>query len=964
MRKVILIFITLFLITACNKYQDKPFITKENANTITVAEIKQILKDGTNIDVTRPTWPVTSLMLAVRYSKNMDIIRFLVKQGANLNKEDIYGKTSLLYALEYQPNNMELVQLLLEHGVDINNPDEKSNTPLMYAVKYKNNVDIIKLLIENNARVNPYTSDNSLAYAIKYNKSPEIVKLLISKGVKMSDSALFDALNSHQPLQTLKYLIAYGAEVGVKCNYAVTPLMYAVKNNYNSETINYLIKLGEKLNPNDCRDYETPLTFASRYNKHPAVFKALLKAGADVKFNFNRPLKNALRYKQSPSIVKILVKAGAKLNYPKGKLYSPLRYAILFYKNPEVLRTLIKLGAKVSKTDNTLLQDAIDTNQSVEFFKILVNAGANINLRVSYDNTTLLEDAITWPEIYNKSIDLKVIKFFLQAGADVNAESSKSLNALEYACMVKPKLNADVIALLLKTKPKKINQAFMLAIDHKPTKKILQLFIKAGVDVNKKSKDGDTLLLKAVKNGQDIHIIQALIDAGASVIVNNKDNTPFTYASKLKNKSEVMPMLIKALKSQTANSKALIYEYNIDDVTAETLKTALKGGADINAKNEYDQLPLILAIKHNKFDLVKVLLQAKPDLSLADKHGRTPLLSAIAYTKNKDMINLLLKAGSSTQDQDLKGKTSLMYAINHDQDVSVVNSLIKSGAKVNEEYVYKDPLSVATSHADNDNTFKIVKALIQAGANPKAHDGLSLVYAVDKQLVTKRYEKKAPVDIIRFLVQSGVKTGNITTYDDLNILASAIMCHMDLDVIQALIDGGGDVNDPLDSQPPLAYIFENYNTYNKHVRETPALTKMLIKAGVHVNTTDSDGKSPLISAIENYNLSDGATLKIVKMLIDAGAKVNLATKAKQTPLMYAAAMKYNVSHPQWSANSRRTYTAREFERLKSQLISVLLDHQANVNAKDIHGQTSLYFAKRFKSNPDIIQILVKAGAKE
>lgn len=112
-----------------------------------------------------------------------EIIKYLVKSGADPNKGNAKGVTPLMFAIMYFPQDMEIleyllnhqadtkaidksgntpltgavgagiekaVKVLLKHGVDVNSPNKKGYTPIMVAVA-ANNAKMFKLLMEKGA---------------------------------------------------------------------------------------------------------------------------------------------------------------------------------------------------------------------------------------------------------------------------------------------------------------------------------------------------------------------------------------------------------------------------------------------------------------------------------------------------------------------------------------------------------------------------------------------------------------------------------------------------------------------------------------------------------------------------------------------------------------------------------------------------------------------------------------------
>ncbi|MGE0009306.1 MAG: ankyrin repeat domain-containing protein [Candidatus Babeliales bacterium] len=113
----------------------------------------------------------------------------------------------------------------------------------------------------------------------------------------------------------------------------------------------------------------------------------------------------------------------------------------------------------------------------------------------------------------------------------------------------------------------------------------------------------------------------------------------------------------------------------------------------------------------------------------------------------------------------------------------------------------------------------------------------------------------------------------------------------------------------------------------------------LLSQGVGVNSIDVGGKTPLINAALQSHI------ELFVLLLEKGADPNAADRQKMTPLI-AAILSY--------ANNQ---DAAQVE----QMVYLLIEKGANVNAQNIGGQSALMLAANFGLQA-VVERLLKAGA--
>jgi len=119
----------------------------------------------------------------------------------------------------------------------------------------------------------------------------------------------------------------------------------------------------------------------------------------------------------------------------------------------------------------------------------------------------------------------------------------------------------------------------------------------------------------------------------------------------------------------TEDSRISTNEYRIGRVQSYTLlqlaaanrnpgaiQTLLRFGANVNQTGKTSESALHLAVQHDCFECVEILLKSGASLNARGFSGRTPLFSA---TGNADLLELLLDAGADFRLRDEMGESAL-----------------------------------------------------------------------------------------------------------------------------------------------------------------------------------------------------------------------------------------------------------------------------------------------------------------
>lgn len=142
--------------------------------------VKKLIGKGATIDLDHAITLNTPLHVATVFA-NLEIIKLLHENGAQINKQNVNGKTPLILAVENKKDEAT-VKFLMSAGADIKYADMEGKTAVHHAV-LQGNLPIVRILLEDQdgANVQDIHGRTPLHYAANYPMDPEIFQLLIQK---------------------------------------------------------------------------------------------------------------------------------------------------------------------------------------------------------------------------------------------------------------------------------------------------------------------------------------------------------------------------------------------------------------------------------------------------------------------------------------------------------------------------------------------------------------------------------------------------------------------------------------------------------------------------------------------------------------------------------------------------------------------------------------------------------------
>ncbi|MBQ8482335.1 MAG: ankyrin repeat domain-containing protein [Alphaproteobacteria bacterium] len=306
-----------------------------------------------------------------------------------------------------------------------------------------------------------------------------------------------------------------------------------------------------------------------------------------------------------------------------------------------------------------------------------------------------------------------------------------------------------------------------------------------------------------------------------------------------------------------------------------------------------------------------------------NSRGFTPLRDAVRLNKT-DMVKFLLLNGADLKEKDNDGNDILLYAIINESPYNMIDNIIKSGGNVNTHNNQEQtPITVALAQKNID----LVKLLIVSGAETKKlQDGENLLYYA--------YNKKAPLEIIKALIENGFNI-NSTDTEGNNLLLKALKNNDEKTALFAL-ENNADINQK-DNEGETAV---SYVLYNK---VSPEINDIVFKQDYDVEHKLEKPDKMLWKILMEQNKLDllkktWDKMSDIRTTADAAGEIPLdvALKVTDNPQLHELALSYIDK-----ADDKMIWNVlkdKNFELFKD-----LLSKQANINSKNSDGDSLLIY---------------------
>ncbi|CAF1008766.1 unnamed protein product [Rotaria sp. Silwood1] len=383
-------------------------------------------------------------LYAAMKSRKFDVVKLLLKRGADSNAVTKLGSTPFLLASEIC--DLDIIEACIEAGADLDFAPSGSDADnlnitgqtALFMATLKDRVDVVKVLIEKGAQVNVknrYGVSPLLLCAESGNR--ELVQALVKAGADVNitpqgELAEENFLAGQTPLfgaakkghvEICEYLIENGANVNAITMTGATPLYTATEEGH-LDVVILLIRYGADVNQSPkgqvARDLhienQTPLLIACMRN-HESIIRYLIESG------------------------------GANVNVTSERGSSPF-LAICQHNNVELARLLIRHGAKHDVEAKNLYDGKINglivaaESGSFDILRLLVDAGLDVNYKIAGKGET----AGRTPLFCACAKGFQdIVEYLIDHGADVNGTESSGLSCLHIAAAMG---HADTVRIL------------------------------------------------------------------------------------------------------------------------------------------------------------------------------------------------------------------------------------------------------------------------------------------------------------------------------------------------------------------------------------------------------------------------------------------------------------------------------------------------------------------------------------
>jgi len=380
----------------------------------------------------------------------------------------------------------------------------------------------------------------------------------------------------------------------------------------------------------------------------------------------------------------------------------------------------------------------------------------------------------------------------------------------------------------------------------------------------------------------------------------------------------------------------------IQNKDAAMVRLLLSAGADPNIPDRAGENSLFLAARSGSAEIVQMLLDAGADPEEREpNYDQTPLMVAVRADAPA-VVELLLDTNVDVNAQTVMGEVPRMRLPSENAGSKGVG-INRSGIPERGERAPVAGGKTALMYATRQGDLKLTRMLVEAGADleqAEANGVTPLINAiVNGSVVSRRGGTTGHIATARYLVSQGADVNASDWYGETPLWSAVMLRNLNV--------AGATRDNKVDREAALALIKDLIAAgadVNARTREVPPTQRFITRIG-DLSWVDFTGQTPFLRAA----LSGDVT--VMKLLVENGADPTLGTFAGTTPLMAAAGINWVVN---------QTYDEGEEALLEAVKYAHSLGN--DINARNSMGLNAVHGAAN-RGSDSIIRYLAANGAE-
>ena len=446
--------------------------------------------------------------------------------------------------------------------------------------------------------------------------------------------------------------------------------------------------------------------------------------------------------------------------------------------------------------------------------------------------------------------------------------------------------------------------------------------------------DGDTRLADAAMR-QDTAAVRSLIGEKVDVNAPGRDGTPALHWAVRVDDVATARLLIGAGAQASLPNRYGLTPLAIaaGNGSAAMIAALLDAGADPSAPDPAGETPLMTVARVGRLDAATLLLDRGAKVDATDAtHQQTALMVAVREN-HPDVVKLLIARGAGVNTRTRTGRTPQWVLPNSVRGFGHGVGIVRGGLPARGS---RAPIPGGMSpllYAARDGRMETVRILLDAGADVNQRDANDIPPLIIA--ITNNHP-----DVARLLIDRGADIKAVDWYGRTPLWAAVETRNMD-------VDNATFINS-IDRGPYLELIqllLERGADPNVRMKEVPPIRRDFLRITGSLSWVDFTGQTPFLTA------ALAADLAVMKLLLTHGADPHIPAFAGTTALMAAAGVNWVVD---------QTYDEGPEARLAA--VKLCVELGMDVNAVNSMGLTAAHGAAN-RGSDDILRFLVQQGAK-